>query len=64
MSSLREAADRARQALEVYVPAVRDGSDRGLFAAVNRFAYEYLEAQYRVAESDLSYWTIVGGGFN
>ena len=60
---LREATDHARRAIEHYAPVVRDGTDRGLFAAVNRFAYQYLKAQTLVLESDLNMWSVAGKGF-
>ncbi len=59
-----QALDTTRRALAIYIPVVRDATDRGLFAALNRYIYQYLESQLIVLETDLSMWSVVGKGFS
>lgn len=55
-----EARDQAKHAMQIFAGIVRDGTDRGLFAAMNRYIYQYIEGQLLVLETDLNMWSVRG----
>jgi len=59
-----EARERVKRALQIHAGILRDGVDRGLFAALNRYIYQYLDAQMLVLETDLSMWSVTGEDYS
>ena len=55
-----QAKAQADRAIKTFANIARDQSDRGLLATLNKFVYQYLEAQAHLVELDLLHWSVRG----